>query len=88
MFGYGAYDSSPYGSAYSYNSYSESIDLIARVFAKYYLNPSGTSIYDGQVASGAYYNGPTLTGVNTKYATDKNWANAVYNWMSTLYNNL
>lgn len=88
LFGYGAYDSSPYGSAYSYNSYSESIDLIARVFAKYYLNPSGTSIYDGQVASGAYYNGPTLTGVNTKYATDKNWANAVYNWMRTLYDRL
>lgn len=88
LFGYGAYDSSPYNSAYSYNDYSESIDLIARVFAKYYLNPKGTSIYDGQVASGTYYNGATLTGVNTKYATDKNWANAVYNWMKVLYNNL
>ena len=88
LFGYGAYDSSPYSSAYSYSDYSESIDLIARVFAKYYLNPSGTQIYDGNVASGAYYNGPTLTGVNTKYATDKNWANAVYNHMKTLYNNL
>lgn len=88
LFGYGAYDRSPYSSAYSYNDYSESIDLIARVFAKYYLNPSGTSIYDGQVASGAHYNGPTLTGVNTKYATDKNWANAVYSWMKTLYDKL
>ncbi len=88
LFGYGAYDRSPYSSAYSYNDYSESIDLIARVFAKYYLNPSGTSIYDGQVASGAYYNGATLTGVNKKYATDKNWANAVYSWMKFLYNNL
>lgn len=88
LFGYGAYDSSPYGSAYSYNDYSESIDLIARVFAKYYLNPSGTQIYDGNIASGAYYNGPTLKGVNTRYATDKNWANAVYNHMKTLYNNL
>ena len=85
LFGYGAYDRNPYGNAYSYNTYSESIDLIARVFAKYYLNPAGTSIYDGQVASGVYYNGPTLTGVNTRYATDKNWANAVYNWMKTLY---
>lgn len=88
LFGYGAYDSSPYGSAYSYNDYSESIDLIARVFAKYYLNPAGTQIYDGNIASGAYYNGPTLKGVNTKYATDKNWANAVYSHMKTLYNNL
>ena len=66
----------------------ESIDLIARVFSKYYLNPAGTSIYDGQVASGAYYNGATLTGVNKKYASDKNWANAVYSWMKFLYNNL
>lgn len=88
LFGYGAYDRSPYSSAYSYSDYSESIDLIARVFSKYYLNPAGTSIYDGQVASGAYYNGSTLTGVNKKYATDKNWANAVYSWMKFLYNNL
>lgn len=88
LFGYGAYDRDPYNSAYRYDDYSGSIDLIARVFAKYYLNPSGTTIYDGQVASGAYYNGPTLTGVNTKYATDKNWANAVYSWMKTLYNSI
>ena len=88
LFGYGAYDRDPYNNAYSYEGYPESIDLIARVFAKYYLNPAGTSIYDGQIASGDYYNGPTLTGVNTKYATDKNWANAVYYWMKVLYNNL
>ncbi|MBR6033279.1 MAG: G5 domain-containing protein [Clostridia bacterium] len=88
LFGYGAYDSNPYGNAYSYSSYAESIDLIARVFAKYYLNPAGTNIYDGQIASGTYYHGATLSGVNTKYATDKNWANAVYTWMSYLYNNL
>lgn len=85
LFGYGAYDSSPYSSAYSYNDYAESIDLIARVFVKYYLKPSGTQIYDGNIASGTYYNGATLTGVNTKYATDKNWANAVYSYMKMLY---
>lgn len=88
LFGYGAYDSSPYNSAYNFTDYSESIDLIARVLVKYYLNPKGTSIYDGQVAAGTYYNGPTLSGVNTRYATDKNWANAVYNHMKYLYNKL
>lgn len=88
LFGYGAYDRDPYNSAYSYNDYSESIDLIARVLTKYYLNPTGTSIYDGQVASGIYYYGATLSGVNTKYATDKNWANSIYTWMKFLYNNL
>lgn len=88
LFGYGAYDSSPYNSAYNFSNYSESIDLLARVFMKYYLNPKGTSIYGGEVATGSYYNGPTLTGVNTKYATDKNWANRVYYYMQYLYNKL
>lgn len=88
LFGYGAYDSSPYNSAYNFSDYSESIDLLARVFVKYYLNPKGTSIYGGEVATGQYYNGATLTGVNTRYATDKNWANSVYKYMQYLYNKL
>lgn len=40
LFGYGAVDSNPYGGAYSFNTYSEGIDLLARVFIKYYLNPN------------------------------------------------
>lgn len=85
LFGYGAYDSNPYNGAYSFSSYSESIDLIARVLVKYYINPSGTTIYDGKVASGKYYNGNTISGVNKKYATDKNWGNGVYKHMQYLY---
>lgn len=88
LFGYGAYDSNPYNGAYEFTNYSESIDLIARVFVKYYLNPSGTSVYGGEKAVGTYYNGSTLTGINTKYASDKNWANAVFYHMKYLYNNL
>ena len=88
LFGYGAYDSNPYNGAYNFSNYSESIDLISRVFVKYYLNPKGTAIYDSEKAQGTYYNGPTLSGVNTKYATDKNWANGVYNHMKYLYNKL
>lgn len=88
LFGYGAYDSNPDGGAYSFTNYSEGIDLIARVFVKYYLNPKGTKIYDGQVASGAHYNGSTLTAVNKKYASDNGWANKVYNWMEYLYGKL
>ena len=86
LFGYGAYDSNPYNGAYTFENYSESIDLIARVLVKYYLNPSGTKIYDNEKASGKYYNGNTLSGVNKKYATDKNWANAIYKHMQYLYN--
>ena len=88
LFGYGAYDSNPYGGAYSFGTYAEGIDLVARMLVKYYLNPAGTIIYEGEVATGSYYNGPNLTGVNTRYASDKNWANAVYKWMQYLYNRL
>lgn len=88
LFGYGAYDSNPYNGAYSFSSYSESIDLLARVFVKYYINSKGTPIYGGEKAVGTYYNGPTLTGINKKYATDKNWANGVFAHMKYLYNKL
>ena len=88
LFGYGAYDSNPYNGAYNFSNYSESIDLLARVFVKYYLNPAGTSIYGGEKAVGSYYNGATLNGINKKYASDKNWANAVFSHMKYLYNKL
>lgn len=88
LFGYGAYDSDPSGSAYTFQSYAEGIDLVSRVFVKYYLNPPGTPIYGGETAAGTYFEGATLTAVNTRYASDKNWANAVYKWMTYLYNKL
>ena len=85
IFGYRAYDSSPYNSASTFNSYAEGIDLIARVLVKYYLNPKGTIIYNGEKAIGTYYNGNTIKSVNQKYASDSNWANKVYNYMVYLY---
>lgn len=88
LFGYGAYDSNPYNSAYSFSNYSESIDLISRVFVKYYINPKGTKIYESEVALGTYYSGNNLTSINKKYASDKNWANGVYKHMQYLYNKL
>ena len=88
LFGYGAYDRNPYDSAYSFNNYAEGIDLLARVFEKYYLNPKGTKIYNEEIAEGTYYNGTSLTAVNTRYATDKNWSNAISNHMRYLYNKL
>ena len=88
LFGYGAYDSDPSGSAYTFQSYAEGIDLVSRVFVKYYLNPKGTPIYGGETASGTYFEGATLTAVNKRYASDKNWANAVFKWMTYLYNKL
>ena len=88
LFGYGAYDMRAYSSAYSYNGYATGIDMIARVLVKHYLNPAGTSIYNGEIATGKYYCGKTLSAVNKNYATDKNWSNSVYKWMTYLYNKL
>lgn len=88
LFGYGAYDMSAYSSAYSYNGYAAGIDMIARVLVKHYLNPKGTNIYDGEKATGRFYNGKTLTAVNKRYATDKNWSSSVYKWMQYLYKKL
>ena len=88
LFGYGAYDSNPYNGAYNFSSYSESIDLLARVLVKYYINPKGTAIYGNEKAVGTYYNGATLQGVNTRYASDKQWANKLYEYIKYLYNKL
>ena len=88
LFGYGAYDSNPYNGAYTFDDYAEAIDLVSRVFVKYYLNPNGTKIFDGQTANGKYYSGNTLSAVNKRYATDKHWANGVYSHMQYLYNKI
>ena len=88
LFGYQAYDRDPSGNATGFETYAQGIDLVARVLVKYYLNPPGTSIYDGETAIGRYYYGSTITAVNKCYATDKNWANGVYKWMVYLYNKL
>ena len=88
LFGYMAYDSNAYYSAKTFSTYSEGIDLLARVFVKYYLNPAGTEIYGGNIAEGKYYNGSTLQGVNTRYASDSSWASKIYSVMQTLYNSL
>lgn len=87
LFGYGASDSDPYNNAYNFSNYAEGIDLVARVLVKYYINEPGTSIYEG-TASGKYYSSPTLSGVGKRYASDSNWASAVYKWMSYLYNKI
>ena len=69
LFGYGAYDSDPYNMSYSFDSYEEGIELVARMLVKYYINPPGTPIYDGQTAKASYYSGLTIRAVNTKYAS-------------------
>lgn len=88
LFGYGSYDSTPYESSFEFTDYSEGIETVAKSLVKYYLNPSGTKIYDGETAAAWYYNGPTLKGVNIRYASDTEWHTKVFSYMETLYNRL
>ena len=88
LFGYGAYDSTPYESSYEFETYEEGIDLVARVLTKYYLNPIGTKIYNNETALATYYNGPRLEDVNKRYASDEDWHEKVYSYMEYLYNRL
>lgn len=88
LFGYGSYDTTPYESSFEFADYAEGIETVAKSLVKYYLNPSGTKIYDGETAAAWYYNGPTLKGVNTRYASDSEWNEKVFKYMETLYNRL
>ncbi len=85
LFGYGSYDSNPYEASFDFDTYADGIDTVARSLVKYYINPPGTIIYDGEIAVATYYNGPTLMGVNERYATDENWYIKVYNHVEELY---
>lgn len=88
LFGYGSYDNTPYESSFEFADYSEGIETVAKSLVKYYLNPSGTKIYDGETAAAWYYNGPTLSGINTRYASDSEWHNKVFKYIELLYNRL
>lgn len=88
LFGYGSYDSSAFTSSYTFESYAYGIDLVGQVLNKYYLNESGTPIYGDEIAVGSYYNGPTVAGVNVRYASDTNWSNRVFDIMTSLYERL
>lgn len=88
LFGYGAYDSSAYESSFDFEEYRDGIETVAKSLVKNYLNPEGTEIYDGEIAQGTYYNGPTLAGINIRYASDTNWSIRIYNIMVSLYENL
>lgn len=88
LFGFGAFDRSPYESANTFEDYRVGIENVAKFLVKNYLNKAGTAIYDNEIATGIYYNEPTIAGVNTKYCTDKEWATKIYKYMDMLYSKL
>jgi beta-N-acetylglucosaminidase len=88
LFGYGSYDSDPYNMSFSFESYKEGIELVAKTLTKYYINEPGTAIFDNQVAVGSYYNGSTIEAVNIRYASDTTWHTKIFNIMKSLYSKL
>lgn len=88
LFGFGAYDATPYESALTFESYGEGIDTVAKWLAKNYLNEGGIVLPSGDVAEGRFFNGATVAGVNMKYATDTNWKNRVFSIMKDIYNSI
>jgi hypothetical protein len=66
LFGFQAYDESPMASAKVFKSLEECVDYCAGYISTFYLTPGGR-----------YYNGPTLKGMNVKYATDQKWADKI-----------
>lgn len=88
LFGYGSFDRDPYNLSYDFDGYAAGIELVARALVKNYINVQGTEVYDDQTANASYYYGPTLSGINVKYASDPNWADKVYKHMKYLYDRL
>lgn len=73
IFGFQAYDKSPYKSAAKYANKAESIDKAAAHLAKNYLSEDGK-----------YFNGYSISAIGKRYATDPNWANGIEKRIKTL----
>ncbi len=73
LFGYGAYDACPFTCGYYFPTGADSINYEAYIVRRDYLNENGT-----------YFNGPTLIGMNVRYATDQNWSNGIANLMESI----
>ncbi len=73
LFGFKAYDSSPYASAAQFTSKGDSIDKVAQYLSDHYTNPSGK-----------YYNGTSVDAIGKRYATDPNWSNALQSRVAQL----
>ena len=78
LFGFGAFDTSPFESAVTFSSKSEGIDKVARHLKENYLCSSGRFFGGG-------YN---LSHINKRYASDEKWAIKIANTMDRLNNRL
>ena len=81
FFGWGAYDSSPGESAITFYDMSEGIEAVSSGL-KEYITP-GTWQYNTISERG--YDPTTIDGIGSLYASDPNWANAVKQYMTTIF---
>ena len=73
VFGFQAYDASPYASARTFNTKAEGVDTVAKYISENYLT-----------SGGKYYNGVSIDGIGKRYATDPNWSTAIKKHMANL----
>lgn len=73
VFGFQAYDASPYASARTFSSKAEGVDAVAKYISENYLT-----------AGGKYYNGVSIDSIGKRYATDPNWSTAIKKQMANL----
>lgn len=73
LFGFNAYDDSPYESASSFSDRESGIGYVASFISKEYLQKDGS-----------FFNGFSVDAVGKRYATDPQWANKVSKLMNDL----
>lgn len=73
LFGFQAYDANPYYHAKSFRSKKECINYVCHFIKNQYL-----------MKDGDFFHGYTISSINVKYASDKNWANKIYQIMKNL----
>ncbi|MGL5439733.1 MAG: glucosaminidase domain-containing protein [Filifactoraceae bacterium] len=66
IFGFQAYDSSPYRSSKKFSSREECIDIVAKYLSKNYLS-----------VNGRYFEGYSIEALNIHYATDPDWGKGI-----------
>lgn len=73
LFGYCAYDDTPYSSARDFKNYAHCCSVVMSDIKQNYLTESGK-----------YFNGFHLQGMNINYATDENWAAVIRTIMDNM----
>ena len=83
FWGWGAYDSSPFKSALSFeDDASAGIKAVCEGISKKYVNPSGTW-YNWIKAKG--YDPTSIEGVGARYASDASWASSIKRYINTIF---